>query len=119
MAAALHELLALATARLSPLSDTAQLDAQLLLAHVLQRSRTWVLAHPENRPRSAHVEGLEALLGRLESGEPLPYLLGHQEFFGLDFEITSDVLIPRPETELLVQSALEWLKGSAERRTVA
>ena len=56
---------------------------------------------------------------RLEGGEPLPYVLGHQEFFGLDFDLTPDVLIPRPETELLVESAIAWLQaspGSAQRR---
>jgi release factor glutamine methyltransferase len=62
---------------------------------------------------------LEPLIRRLEHGEPLPYVLGHQEFFGLDFDITPDVLIPRPETELLVERAIGWLRAAPERRTVA
>ena len=61
----------------------------------------------------------EFLLQRLENGEPLPYVLGHHEFFGLDFDLTPDVLIPRPETELLVQKALDWMAQAPERRTAA
>ncbi len=100
-------------------SDTPQLDAQVLLAHVFQKPRTWMLAHPESTldPQAASV--LESLIQRLERGEPLPYVLGHWEFFGLDFDITPDVLIPRPETELLVEHAISWLQALPERRMVA
>ena len=100
-------------------SDTPRLDAQVLLAHVLQKPRTWMLAHPESTldPQAASV--LESLIQRLERGEPLPYVLGHWEFFGLDFDITPDVLIPRPETELLVEHAIAWLQASSQRRTIA
>ena len=59
------------------------------------------------------------LIQRLELGEPLPYVLGHWEFFGLDFDLTPEVLIPRPETELLAEHAIAWLQASPERRTVA
>jgi release factor glutamine methyltransferase len=62
---------------------------------------------------------IEGLIQRSEQGEPLPYILGHWEFFGLDFDLTSDVLIPRPETEVLVERALAWLQASPLRRTVA
>ncbi len=58
-------------------------------------------------------------LARLELGESFPYVLGHWEFFGLDFEVTPDVLIPRPETELLVEKAIAWLQESPVRRRVA
>ena len=60
-----------------------------------------------------------SLLKRLEGGEPLPYVVGHHEFFGLDFDLTPDVLIPRPETELLVQKALDWMDRAPDRRTAA
>ncbi len=100
-------------------SDTPQLDAQVLLAHVFQKPRTWMLAHPESNLDSQAASILESLIQRLERGEPLPYVLGHWEFFGLDFDITPDVLIPRPETELLVEKAIAWLQASPERRTVA
>ena len=102
--------------RLSPVSDTPVLDAQVLLAHCLERKRAWVLAHPEATLSEAQEEALRAAMERLQAGEPLPYVLGHWEFFGLDFSVTSDVLIPRPETELLVESALEWLQANPQRR---
>ncbi len=99
--------------------DTPVLDSQVLLAHVLDKSRSWVAAHPEaplTQPQLATVE--EAVL-QLESGQPLPYVLGRWEFYGLDFELTPDVLIPRPETELLVARAIQWLSLYRHRRTVA
>ncbi len=91
-------------------SDTPTLDAQVLLAHVLGKSRAWVLAHPEAELSSEEQQRLAAGLARLRAGEPLPYVLGHWEFFGLDFLVTPDVLIPRPETELLVELALDYLR---------
>jgi release factor glutamine methyltransferase len=113
------ELLTSATSRLATFSDTPQLDAQVVLAHVLGTTRTWLLAHPEARPDSNQADLFEALMQRLELGEPLAYTLGHHEFYGLDFDVTPDVLIPRPETELLVQNAIGWLEAAAERRTIA
>lgn len=105
--------------RLSRVSDTSQLDAQVLLAHVFQKPRTWMLAHPESTLDAQAASVLETLIQRLERGEPLPYVIGRWEFFGLDLEITPDVLIPRPETELLVEHAISWLQASSERRTIA
>lgn len=107
------------TASLSSLSDTPALDASVLLAHIVDKPRTWVLAHPELTLTTEQQNQLNESLIRLESGEPFPYVLGHWEFFGLDLDITSDVLIPRPETELLVEKAIVRLQGSSERRTVA
>jgi len=91
------------------LSDTPTLDAQVLLAHVLGVSRAWVLAHPDASLSPEEQLGLEEGMGRLEAGELLPYVLGHWEFYGLDFTLTPATLIPRPETELLVEQALDWL----------
>ena len=99
--------------------DTPELDAQVLLAHVLGHVRTWLLAHPELELSAPQLDSVEAAVSRLEAGEPLPYLLGHWEFYGLDFNVTPAVLIPRHETELLVEKAIAWLKASTERRTVA
>jgi release factor glutamine methyltransferase len=91
-------------------SDSPELDAQVLLAHLLDKPRSWVFAHPEAPlPRDSFTE-LEAILPRLVAGEPLPYILGTWHFFGLEFEVTSEVLIPRPETELLVERAIAWMK---------
>jgi release factor glutamine methyltransferase len=95
------------------------LDAQVLLAHITGRTRAWVLAHPELALTGEEEINLEAALARLEQGEPLPYVLGHWEFYGLDFWVTPATLIPRPETELLVESAMEWLGLHPGRRLAA
>lgn len=101
--------------RLAAVSDTPSLDAQLLLAHILEKNRSWVLAHPEITLSASQQANLLHSLARLETGEPLPYVLGHWEFYGLDFFINNNVLIPRPETELLVETAISWLE---KNRTV-
>ncbi|HNB40957.1 MAG TPA: HemK/PrmC family methyltransferase, partial [Anaerolineales bacterium] len=99
--------------------DLTQQDAQLLLAHVIGRSRTWLLAHLDTPLSATLLDSANQAFTRLEAGEPLPYILGHWEFFGMDFDITPDVLIPRPETETMVEKAIKWLSASGERRTVA
>jgi release factor glutamine methyltransferase len=119
MSPQLRELLISASARLAALTDTPQLDAQVALAHVLGLTRTWILAHPDSPADPGQADRYEQLLRRLEQGEPLPYVLGHQEFFGLDFDLSPDVLIPRPETELLVRNALDWMAAAPDRRTIA
>ena len=88
-----------------------RLDAQLLLAHQLGRSRAWLLAHEETTLGSADSDALRALLARRETGEPLAYLIGEREFHGLMLRVTHAVLVPRPETETLVDWALELLAG--------
>jgi release factor glutamine methyltransferase len=100
-------------------SETAELDVQLILAHVMERPRSWLLAHLDAPLTPSQVDSAKEAFARLKAGTPLPYILGHWEFFGLDFVITPDVLIPRPETELLVEKAIQWLGGSPERRTAA
>lgn len=105
--------------RLAPTSDTPSLDASVLLAHIIGKSRTWVVSHPELTLTPEQQELLKSSLAQLEDGMPLPYVLGHWEFFDMQFEITPDVLIPRPETELLVEKAIAWMQESTVRRTVA
>jgi release factor glutamine methyltransferase len=112
-------LLSAVTDRLSSLSDTPTLDASVLLANIVDKPRTWVMAHPELRLTAGQQQQLDDWLARLERGESFPYVLGHWEFFGLDFDITPDVLIPRPETELLVERAIAWLAEFPVRRTIA
>ena len=85
--------------------------ALALMAHVFQKPKTWLLAHPEEKMTGSQLDLFNNLLTRLEKGEPLPYLTGKQEFYGLEFEVSPAVLIPRPETELLVEIALDWLKN--------
>lgn len=106
-------------AQLTPISDTPGLDASVLIAHVINQPRTWVMAHPELGLTAEQQKELDDSLARLERGESFPYVLGHWEFFGLDLEVTPEVLIPRPETELLVEKAIAWLQKSPVRRTIA
>jgi len=91
------------------LADDSSLSAQVLLGHMLGRPRAWLLAHPETVLDDDQQSHLQTALDRLTAGTPLPYLTGHQAFYGLDLEVTPDVLIPRPETELLVDQAVSWL----------
>jgi len=90
----IQELLETTAAQIEPLGDTPQLDAQVLLAHCIQKPRTWLMAHPEYALTKKEQDQLTDALEKLSAGEPLPYVLGKWEFFGLEFEITNDVLIP-------------------------
>jgi len=83
------------------------LDLELLVAHVLKKSREFVLAHPEFSVTSNQQLAISKKVSRRMKHEPLAYILGHKEFFGLDFKVTKDTLIPRPETELLVELAIQ------------
>src|SRR6266550_5650782 len=81
-------------------------EAGSLLMHVLDRDRTHILAHADDELTDEQVEKFSTSLDARAQGKPLQYITGRQEFFGLEFEVTSDVLIPRPETELLIEAAL-------------
>jgi len=85
------------------------LAGELLLLHVLGRDRTWIYAHPEEEISAADARCFRELIARRSSGEPTQYLTGKQEFWGLEFEVTPDVLIPRPETEHVMEVALDRL----------
>src|SRR6202142_1836807 len=85
------------------------LAAELLLIHALGRDRTWLYTHPEEALAAAAAEKYFSLVARRAGGEPTQYLTGKQEFWGLEFEVTPAVLIPRPETEHLVEVVLERL----------
>lgn len=109
MPGSLQQIQAVLAKQLAQHSDTPELEVQVLLAHVLGKPRAWILAHPEVQLDSQQRYILTALANRRTAGEPLPYILGRWEFFGLEFIVTPAVLIPRPETELLVEQALAWL----------
>ena len=96
--------------------DTPDLDAELLVAHVLGRDRSWVLAHPEGRLDDAAAERLQALVARRARREPLAYILERRDFYDLTLWVTPAVLIPRPETEMLVERALDWLRAHPRAR---
>ena len=89
-----------------------RLDAQLLLGHLFNRPRTWLVANDEQPLPPAAEATWPAALARRAQGEPLAYVLGEQEFCGLSLSVNSSVLVPRPETEVLVHWALEcWLSS--------
>src|SRR5271167_836961 len=85
------------------------LAAELLLLHTLGRDRTWLYAHPEELISETDAQQFNALLDRRANGEPTQHLTGKQEFWGIEFEVTPVVLIPRPETEHVIEVALDRL----------
>jgi release factor glutamine methyltransferase len=97
--------------------DTADLDAQTLLAHTLGVSRATLLAYPERRLASVQAATFASLVERRLAHEPVAYLVGHREFMGLDFAVDRRALIPRPETELLVEAALADLRARLGEQT--
>ncbi|HYU71761.1 MAG TPA: HemK/PrmC family methyltransferase, partial [Ktedonobacteraceae bacterium] len=88
-----------------------RLDAQVLLGHVLNVDRARLYAYPERLLTPEQEEQFHLLLERRKRGEPVAYLVGHKEFFGLDFLVDKRILIPRPETELLVEGALNSIRA--------
>jgi release factor glutamine methyltransferase len=89
-------------------------EAASLLAHVLERDRTFLITHADEQVTPEGLAKFRALIERRAQGEPLQYITGHTKFFKLDFAVTRDVLIPRPETELLVETALDLLDRADE-----
>jgi release factor glutamine methyltransferase len=104
-----------ARARLAATSRNPRRDAEVLLAHVLRCDQAALLTHPERLLSPGESDQLESFLKRRLASEPMQYITGSQEFFGLLFEVTPAVLIPRPETEHLVEAALEHIGGEAVR----
>jgi release factor glutamine methyltransferase len=94
------------------------LEAEVLAAHALGVARVHVLAHPERAVEMEPLRRAENLFARRRAGEPIAYLTGEREFFGLSLKITPDVLIPRPETELLVERALERIHSTRGKRVL-
>jgi release factor glutamine methyltransferase len=103
--------------RIKDQSDNPNLVAQVLLAYITGSSRAWVLAHPDITLSSDQKLSYEDAISRLKQGVPLPYILGTWEFLGLSLIVSPDVLIPRPETELLVEMALDWLHANPGQRS--
>lgn len=102
-------------------SGLERLDAALLLLHVLGRSaqdRAWLIAHDDDALAPADAERFSALCRRRAGGEPVAYLVGEKEFFGLPLAVDARVLVPRPDTETLVEWALEVLQGRSAPRVI-
>ncbi|MCB0062528.1 MAG: peptide chain release factor N(5)-glutamine methyltransferase [Caldilineaceae bacterium] len=98
--------------------STASLDAQVILAHVLGVDRSWLFAHHEYKLNATQADTFTDLIARRMQHEPVAYLVGRKEFYGLDFLVDQRVLIPRPETELLVDAVLDFASDSAHERVV-
>jgi release factor glutamine methyltransferase len=96
-----------------------RLDAQLLLARVMQQARSWLIAHDETALSDAQHAAYIARCRRRADGEPMAYLLGEREFHGLMLRVTPAVLVPRPDTETLVDWALELLRGELANEAAA
>ena len=108
------EAIVAATARLREAgSPTARLDAEVLLSHLLERERSWLLAHPEQPMPEA--DAYDALIGRRAAGEPVAYLRGFKEWRSLRIRTDARALIPRPETELLLEAAIEAIEARLSR----
>lgn len=95
-----------------PDSPSARLDAELLLAHVLGKSRSYLHTWPEREPSAEQCQTFAEHLQRRRQGEPVAYILGRQGFWSLDLEVAAHTLIPRPDTELLVETALQLLPAT-------
>jgi release factor glutamine methyltransferase len=96
-------------------SDTASLDAQVILAHTLDKERGWLFAHYDQALTEAEAETFADMVARRAASEPVAYLVGHREFYGLDLTVDKRVLIPRPETELLVDAVLDHIDSRANQ----
>lgn len=108
----IQQLIQHASTQLIGITDTPRLDAELLLAHVLKKSRTFLYTWPQQEIDTASVNAFENFLTQRISGNPLAYITGEREFWSLKLHVTIDTLIPRPETELLVEHALRILPKS-------
>ncbi|NQD36950.1 peptide chain release factor N(5)-glutamine methyltransferase [Permianibacter sp. IMCC34836] len=103
---------------LAPVSDSARRDAEVLLCHVLGESLTYLRTWPERDLSSEQQQAYDALIRKRQLGEPVAYLTGEREFWSLPFLVTSDTLIPRPETELLVEKTLAVLPAGAAQQVL-
>lgn len=112
----IRAILTRATARLHRVSATPELDAGLLLSHVLHKPRSFLFAHGGDAVTPADRSAFETLIERRRSGEPVAYLVGKRGFWSLDLAVDARVLVPRPDTETLVESALALLPAAGPVR---
>jgi release factor glutamine methyltransferase len=112
------ETLRRATAALMGRAGSPRLDAQLILAHVLDRPREYLIAHDDQLLSDLQHRTFDMLLTLRTKGMPIGYILGQRPFYDRVFKVTPHVLIPRPETEHIVEDALEWAKGRGVKYAV-
>ena len=102
-----------ASQQLADCSDSPRLDAEILLAHSLNQNRTWLITWSDKQLSDVQLEAYEQLVSRRLQGEPVAYILGHREFWSLNLQVTQDTLIPRPETELMIETLLHQYQDPA------
>jgi release factor glutamine methyltransferase len=105
----LQSLLIAANEQLSTTSETAMLDSEVLLCHCLNKNRSFLRAWPEHQPNAPQIAQFQLLVEQRSQGTPVAYLTGQREFWSRNFKVSPDVLIPRPDTELLVELSLSLL----------
>lgn len=98
--------------------DNPLLEAEILLSAILKKPYEFILTHAERKITKAQAIKYQRLLKRRFKGEPIAYLTGHKEFYGLNFMVNKNVLIPRPETELMIEEALKLVAGGSPRATI-
>src|SRR5579862_6353454 len=103
---------------MGPHSDRARMDSELLLMHVLGRNKAWLMAHGDADVPQKACDSFIALLERRYRGEPMQHITGECEFYGLPFKVTRNVLVPRPDTEHLVEKVVELARHFARPRIV-
>jgi release factor glutamine methyltransferase len=115
LAVKIKQLLAGAYRKLA-LDSSGRLEAEILLGHALEVSRSFLYANPELEIPAARKDNFHSMIGKRSAGVPIAYLTGKREFWSLELKVTPDVLIPRPETELLVETALQRIPPTARWR---
>jgi release factor glutamine methyltransferase len=108
----IKELSKIYIAKLNNISTTALLDVQVLFCHILNKNTAWLLTHSDFELGESQKDKLDTLVNRRQKHEPIAYLIENKEFFGLDFYVDKNVLIPRPESEKLIEDALQWIDGN-------
>jgi release factor glutamine methyltransferase len=94
-----------------------RLELELIIAHGINKLREFVFTHPDYKLTDQKYDRIKGLIRRREKGEPIAYLTGHKEFFGLDFIVNKNVLIPRPETEMMVELAVERITHGSQQNS--
>ena len=98
--------------------DSPMLDAEILLAHTLGESKAWLFSHFSDKLKTHHRERFHELIDRRSAREPVAYIIGKKDFYGREFQVNAMVLIPRPETETMVEAALHTLEGHDPEKTL-
>lgn len=101
---------------LSETSQTASLDVNVLLEHFLQKDKTYILSHADEELTNEQFSSLTDAVAKRKTGLPVAYITGHKEFYGYDFIVSPDVLIPKPDTEILVENAIDEIIAKMESR---